>query len=126
MLEIGVIDWEGFTHPDLLFLNIFLFVTADTLFYPWYGWKSCSTEKALVLGFIEEIRLSTNIKETLELFFLKNNVPPRAMYLIFNLFLIEMLLSFAITNDPRYPPQYSKRYNIFQTLIQSKSPFLAR
>jgi len=123
---IGVIDWEGFTHPDLLFLDIFFFMTTYALSYPWYGWKSCSTEKAFVLGFIEKNWLSAIIKETLELFFLKVNVPPRAMYLLFNLFLMEMSLPSAITNDPRDPPQYSKWFNIFQTLIHSKSPFLAR
>ena len=123
---IGVIDWEGFAHPDLLFLDIFFFMTTYALCYPWYAWKSCPTEKAFGLGFIEENWLSTIIKESLQHFFLNFNVPPRAMYLLFNLFLMEMSLPAAITNDPRNPPQYSKWFNMFQTLIQSKSPFLAR
>jgi hypothetical protein len=123
---IGVIDWEGFTYPDNLFHDIFFFTTTYALCYPWSAWKSRSTEKAFFLGFIEENWLSTIIKETLELFFLKVNVPPRAMFLLFNLFMIEMSLPSAITNDPRDPPQYSKWFNIFQTLIQCRSQILAR
>ena len=123
---IGVIDWEGFAYPDLLFFDIFYFITTYALSFPWYAWKSCSNEKAFGLGFIEENRLSAIIKETLELFFLKVNVPPRATNLLFNLFMMEMSLPSAIKNDPRDPPQHFKWFNMFQTLIQSKSSFLAR
>jgi hypothetical protein len=118
----GVIDWEAFTHPDTLFHDIFFFTTTYALFYPWHGWGSCSPEEAFGLGFIERNWLSAIIRETLERFFLKLNIPSRAMYLLFNLFLIEMALPSAIKNDPRNPPQHSKWFSLLQIMIQNAPP----
>jgi len=64
------------------------------------------------------------IKDTLLLFFQKWEIPPRAIYLLLTLFLIEMSLPSAIANDPRYPPQHSKWFGLFQTFIQGKSLLL--
>jgi|GEM_PF-1768964 len=122
---IGVIDWEGYAHPFGLFHDIFFFLTTYALFYPWQGWNKCSTESAFKLGFIEENWLSEMIKDTLILFFQRWEIPPRAIYLLLTLFLIEMSLPSAIENDPRYPPQYAKWFGLFQTFIQGKSLLLA-
>jgi hypothetical protein len=121
---LGVIDWEGYAHPDLVFHDIFFFMTTYALFYPWRGWNECPTEMAFRLGFIESNWLSEMIKDTLVLFFQRLNIPPRAIYLLLNLFLIEMSLPSAIANDPRYPPQYSKWFGLFQTFMQGKSLLL--
>jgi len=124
--RIGVIDWEGFTYPDDLFHDIFFFTSTYALFYPWHGWGSCSPEEAFSLGFIERNWLSARIKETLERFFLKLNIPPRAMCLLFILFLIEMAIPSAIKNDPRDPPQHEKWFSLLKIIAQSKNPFLAK
>jgi len=121
---LGVIDWEGYAHPDLIFHDIFFFMTTYALFYPWRGWNECPNELAFKLGFLEKNWLSEMIKDTLILFFQRLNIPPRAIYLLLTLFLIEMSLPFAIANDPRDPPQYSKWFGMFQTFIQGKSLLL--
>ena len=121
---LGVVDWEGYAHPDLIFHDIFFFMTTYALFYPWRGWNECPTELAFKLGFLEKNWLSEMIKDTLILFFQRWEIPPWAIYLLLTLFLIEMTLPSAIANDPRYPPQYSKWFGLFQTFIQSESPLL--
>lgn len=121
---LGVIDWEGYAHPDLIFHDIFFFMTTYALFYPWRGWNECPNELAFKLGFLEKNWLSENIKDTLILFFQRLEIPPRAIYLLLTLFLIEMSLPSAIANDPRYPAQYSKWFGLFQTFMQGKSLLL--
>jgi len=121
---LGVVDWEGYAHPDLIFHDIFFFMTTYALFYPWQGWNECPTELAFELGFLEKNWLSEIIKDTLILFFQRWEIPPRAIYLLLTLFLIEMSLPSAIANDPRCPPQYSKWFGLFQTFMQGKSLLL--
>jgi len=121
---LGVVDWEGYAHPEQIFHDIFFFMTTYSLSYPWRGWNECPTELAFKLGFLEKNWLSEMIKDTLLLFFQKWEIPPRAIYLLLTLFLIEMSLPSAIANDPRYPPQHSKWFGLFQTFIQGKSLLL--
>jgi hypothetical protein len=121
---LGVIDWEGYANPDLIFHDIFFFMTSYALFYPWRGWNECPTELAFKLGFLENNWLSEMIKDTLILFFQRWEIPPRAIYLLLTLFLIDMSLPSAIANDPRYPPQYAKWFGLFQTFMQGKSLLL--
>ena len=115
-----VIDWEGYSQHDGLFHDIFFFMTNYAMFYPWHGWKKCSDETAFKNGFLENNWLALLIKDTIRAFFYKWNIQPRAVYLLLVLFLMEMSLPASIRNDPRYPPQYDKWFNLFQTFIHGK------
>jgi len=121
---LGVIDWEGYAHPDPIFHDIFFFMTTYALFYPWRGWDKCPEEQAFARGFLEKNWLANIINDTLCLFFQQWGLPPQAVYLLLTLYLIEMSLPAAIPNDPRYPRQYDKWFGLFQVFIRGKSLLL--